>query len=107
MLARPTDEVGHFYWVVCVFTEEALGVFSATSRFVDGTNGIIVGKRGAVVVDCSNYVDEGKAMADFIRERGYATNDIVMTHGHGDHIYGAEPLKSGQVVNIEDRFGLL
>jgi glyoxylase-like metal-dependent hydrolase (beta-lactamase superfamily II) len=46
-------------------------------------------------------------MADFIRERGYATNDIVLTHGHGDHIYGAEPLKSGQVVNIEDRFGLL
>jgi len=60
-------------------------------------NGVIVGRRGAIAVDCSNYVDEGQAMADFIRERGYATNDTVLTHGHGDHIYGAEPLKSGQI----------
>lgn len=80
-----------------MFTEEAPGVFSVASRFVDGLNGVIVGKRGAIAIDCSNYVDEGQAIADFIRERGHKTNDIVLTHGHGDHIYGAEPLNSGQV----------
>jgi cyclase len=80
-----------------VFTEEAPGVFSVASRFVDGMNGVIVGKRGAMAIDCSNYVDEGQAMADFVRERGFETNDIVLTHGHGDHILGAEPLKSGQI----------
>jgi cyclase len=80
-----------------VFTEEAPGVFSVASRFVDGKNGVIVGRGGALAIDCSNYVDEGQAMADFIRERGYESNDIVLTHGHGDHIYGAVPLMSGQI----------
>ena len=80
-----------------MFTEEAPGVFSVASRFVDGKNGVIIGERGALAIDCSNYVDEGQAMADFIREQGYQTNDIVLTHGHGDHIYGAVPLMTGQI----------
>ena len=44
---------------------------------------------------------------EFIERNADDLLGIVLTHGHGDHIYGAEPLKSGQVVNIEDRFGLL
>lgn len=80
-----------------MFTEEAPGVYSVASRFVDGKNGIIIGDRGAIAVDCSNYVDEGQAMADFIREQGHPGNDIVLTHGHGDHIYGAAPLMGGQI----------
>ena len=41
-----------------MFKEEAPGVFSVASRFVDGMNGVIVGQRGAIAIDCSNYVDE-------------------------------------------------
>lgn len=80
-----------------MFTEEAPGIYSVASRFVDGKNGVIIGQRGAIAVDCSNYDDEGQAMADFIRGKGFETNDIVLTHGHGDHIYGAAPLMSGQI----------
>ena len=67
-----------------VFREEAPGVFSVASRFVDGKNGIVVGERGAVAIDCGNYVDEALAMADFIREQGHETNDVVLTHDRGE-----------------------
>jgi len=80
-----------------VFTEEALGIYSVASRFVDGKNGIILGDRGALAIDCSNYVDEGQAMVDFIRDHGYDCQNIALTHGHGDHIYGAEPLMGGDI----------
>jgi cyclase len=80
-----------------MFTEEASGVFSVASRFVDGMNGIVVGERAALAIDCSNYEDEGQAMADFIRDKGFEPNRLVLTHGHGDHIWGGKPLKSGEV----------
>ena len=48
--------------------ELALGVFSVDSRFVDGKNGIVIGKRAALAIDGSNYEDEGAAMASFIRQ---------------------------------------
>lgn len=80
-----------------MFTEEAPGVFSVASRFVDGKNGIVVGDRAALAIDCSNYEDEGQAMADFIVEKGFEPNRLVLTHGHGDHIWGGKPLKTGDV----------
>ncbi|MBT3602803.1 MAG: MBL fold metallo-hydrolase [Candidatus Latescibacteria bacterium] len=80
-----------------MFTEEASGVFGVASRFVDGKNGIVVGERAALAIDCSNYEDEGQAMADFIRDKGFAPDRLVLTHGHGDHIWGGKPLKSGDV----------
>lgn len=80
-----------------MFTELAPGVFSADSRFVDGKNGIVLGDRLALAVDGSNYVDEGEAMAAFIRERGFQPDRLALTHGHGDHILGAGPLAGGDV----------
>jgi len=80
-----------------MFTEEAPGVFSVASRFVDGKNGLVFGSRGALAVDGSNFPDEGQAMADFMRGRGWAPNRLVLTHGHGDHILGAAPLAGGEV----------
>ena len=80
-----------------MFREEAPGVYSVASRFVDGKNGIVVGKRGAIAVDGSNYDDEGQAMADFIREQGFEPDRLMLTHGHGDHILGAGPLAGGDV----------
>jgi cyclase len=80
-----------------VFTEEAPGVFSVDSRFVEGKNGVVVGSRGAAAIDGSNFPDEGEAMADFISSRGHPVDRLVLTHGHGDHILGAGPLAGGEV----------
>lgn len=80
-----------------MFSEEAPNVFSVASRFVDGKNGIVVGDRAALAIDCSNYEDEGQEMANFIREKGFAPDRVVLTHGHGDHIWGGLPLKGGDV----------
>ena len=80
-----------------MFIEEAPGVFSVASRFVDGKNGIVLGERLALAIDGSNYEDEGQAMADFIRGKGIEPNVMVLTHGHGDHIWGGKPLASGVV----------
>lgn len=80
-----------------MFTEEAPGVYSVTSRFVDGKNGVVIGKRAALAIDCSNYQDEGLAMADFIRQQGFSPDRLALTHGHGDHIWGGKPLANGEV----------
>ena len=80
-----------------MFTEEAKGVFSVDSRFVEGKNGVVVGSRGAAAIDGSNFPDEGEAMAEFISSRGYSVDRLVLTHGHGDHILGAGPLAGGEV----------
>ena len=80
-----------------MFNELAPGIFSVDSRFVDGKNGIVIGKRAALAIDGSNYEDEGAAMASFIRERGFEPDRLALTHGHGDHILGAGPLANGEV----------
>ena len=80
-----------------MFREVAAGVFSVNSRFVDGKNGLVFGERGALAVDASNFPDEGQAMADFVRSKEFEPCRLVLTHGHGDHILGAEPLACGEV----------
>ena len=77
--------------------ELAPSVFSVDSRFVDGKNGIVIGKRMALAIDGSNYEDEGVAMASFIRQNGFEPDRLALTHGHGDHILGAGPLAQGEV----------
>lgn len=56
----------------------ALGVFSVDSRFVDGKNGIVIGKRAVLAIDGSNYQDEGAAMASFIRQNGFEPHRLVL-----------------------------
>ncbi len=80
-----------------MFTEEAQGVFSFASRFVDGKNGVVIGSRSAVAIDCSNYVDEAESMAGLIRDSGRDVDRLALTHGHGDHVLGALPLIGGEV----------
>ena len=36
-------------------------------------------------------------MADFIRGKGFEPNRMMLTHGHGDHIWGGKPLAMGEV----------
>src|SRR5262245_24564589 len=78
-------------------TELKPGVYSVATRFVDGTNGIIFGRRGAVAVDVGYYVDEGNATADFIRASGHSPNCAILTHGHSDHVLGGTAFAGGEV----------
>ena len=36
---------------------------------------------------------DGKRLAEYAKEKGYVIEKILLTHGHGDHMYGAEALR--------------
>lgn len=36
---------------------------------------------------------DGTRLAQYAKENGYVIEKILLTHGHGDHIYGAEALR--------------
>lgn len=45
----------------------------------------------AVIVDCGAFRDEErKALADFIADKGLTVRHLLQTHGHFDHIFGAD-----------------
>jgi len=80
-----------------MFVEVAPGVFAVHNRFVEGKCGIVIGENGALAIDACNDPDEGRAMAEFIRDRGWVPNRLVLTHGHGDHMLGAEGFRGSDV----------
>jgi glyoxylase-like metal-dependent hydrolase (beta-lactamase superfamily II) len=80
-----------------MFDEIAPGVFTVEHQVVEGKNGIIFGRRGALAIDSGNYPEEGQAVADFIRARGGTPDRLALTHGHGDHILGGAALAGGEV----------
>lgn len=77
--------------------EIAPGIYSVDHRVVEGKNGVILGRRGALAIDGGTDPEEGEATARFIRERGYLPNRLALTHGHGDHVLGAGALAAGEV----------
>ena len=79
------------------FEEVASGVFSVAHDFVEGKNAVVFGDDGALAIDGGNYVEDGEAMAAFMRERGSETGRLALTHGHGDHVLGAAPVAGGEV----------
>ncbi|MBI3970630.1 MAG: MBL fold metallo-hydrolase [Chloroflexi bacterium] len=64
------------------------GVFTAGQRVAEGKNGIVFGRRRALVIDTGNDAGEGGAMADHIRAHGRQPEWVAFTHGHGDHVLG-------------------
>ncbi|MCZ6677378.1 MAG: MBL fold metallo-hydrolase [Candidatus Poribacteria bacterium] len=80
-----------------MFTEIAPDVYSVAHRFVEGKNGIIIGTRGALAIDTCNYPDEGQAMTDFIRSKGWQPDRLALTHGHGDHILGGAAFADAEI----------
>jgi cyclase len=80
-----------------MFSELAPGVFSVDHRVVEGKNGIILGGRSALAIDSGSEPEEGLAMAEFIRARGYAPNRLALTHGHGDHLLGGAAFADAEV----------
>lgn len=43
---------------------------------------------------------DGNRLAAYAKEKGYVIEKILLTHGHGDHIYGAEALRAATGASI-------
>ena len=56
------------------------------------TSTLIMGSRDAVLVDPPLTVDQAGAVGDWIAASGRELRGIYITHGHGDHWFGAIPL---------------
>ena len=80
-----------------MINEEAPGVYSIPHSAADGKNVIIFGDTSAIAVDVGTYPEEGLEMADFIRDKGYKANRVIITHGHRDHILGGEAFHGSDV----------
>jgi cyclase len=81
-----------------VIAEIAPGIWSADHEAAEGKNGLIFGTRSALAVDCGTHVAEGQTMADFIHARGFAPRHLIYTHGHGDHILGAQAFADAEII---------
>ncbi|GIF45854.1 glyoxylase-like metal-dependent hydrolase (beta-lactamase superfamily II) [Asanoa ferruginea] len=53
---------------------------------------LIHGDRDAVLVDALMTDREGQALADWVESSGKNLTTIYITHGHGDHFFGAAPV---------------
>lgn len=53
---------------------------------------LIAGERDAVLVDALTTLDQGRQLASWIAAKGKDVRRIAVTHGHGDHFFGAGPV---------------
>jgi glyoxylase-like metal-dependent hydrolase (beta-lactamase superfamily II) len=73
------------------------GVFVTDHQIADGKNVVIFGRNGTLAVDSGTYPHEAQIMIDLIRERGREPDQLIYTHGHGDHVMGSGPFKGAHV----------
>lgn len=81
-----------------MIAEVVPGIYSVEHQVAEGKNAIIFSQRGAWAIDTGTYPAEGQAMADFIRQRGYMPNRLLLTHGHGDHVLGSTVFREADVI---------
>jgi glyoxylase-like metal-dependent hydrolase (beta-lactamase superfamily II) len=55
------------------------------------TSTLISGERDAVLVDALLTTVEGKRLASWVQDSGKPLSLVFITHGHGDHFFGAGP----------------
>jgi len=68
----------------------AEGIWVFRSRFAEMLSTLIrLDADHAVLVDPPMFADEAEGIRRFARERGLSVDFLVLTHAHGDHIYGA------------------
>src|SRR5882672_7851064 len=53
---------------------------------------LIYGRRDAVLVDAFLTADQAHALVDWVEASGKNLTTIYVTHGHGDHFFGAGAL---------------
>jgi glyoxylase-like metal-dependent hydrolase (beta-lactamase superfamily II) len=63
-----------------------------TATWPASTATLIAGERDAILVDALMTIDEGHQLVSWIGETGKNLKNIVITHGHGDHFFGAGPV---------------
>jgi glyoxylase-like metal-dependent hydrolase (beta-lactamase superfamily II) len=68
----------------------AQGVWIFKSRFAEMLSTLIGldGKRAALI-DPPMFADEAAEIRGFAAERGLSVDFLILTHAHGDHVYGA------------------
>jgi glyoxylase-like metal-dependent hydrolase (beta-lactamase superfamily II) len=55
------------------------------------TSTLIAGDRDAILVDAFLTKSEGAELVDWVKKSGKSPSLIFITHGHGDHFFGAGP----------------
>jgi len=58
------------------------------------TSTLIAGDQDAILVDALLTTSEGQRLADWVENSGKTPSLIFLTHGHGDHYFGAGPTLS-------------
>ena len=74
------------------------GIFTFVHEPAEGRDVLIVTQRGAIVVDAGNEPADGRQIVEFMSERGLAPAFLILTHGHGDHIFGFPAFGSIDVI---------
>ena len=73
-----------------VFTSPTRPIGSGGGRtFSPITSSLILGRTEAVLVDAQFFRDDVEALGDMIADSGRKLTTIFITHGHGDHYFGA------------------
>jgi glyoxylase-like metal-dependent hydrolase (beta-lactamase superfamily II) len=88
--------------VADVWERLASGVFRRRLPFLDVTVGVVVGEDGVLMIDTGSTLAEGAELRERIAGPGGLTGgrpvtDIVLTHGHFDHVFGTAAFPSGEV----------
>ncbi|MBO0815143.1 MAG: MBL fold metallo-hydrolase [Actinobacteria bacterium] len=65
---------------------------STPATWPASTSTLISGDRDAVLVDALLTTSEGQRLASWVRDTGKRPRLIFVTHGHGDHFFGAQPV---------------
>jgi glyoxylase-like metal-dependent hydrolase (beta-lactamase superfamily II) len=65
---------------------------STPATWPASTSTLISGGRDAVLVDALLTTNEGERLAAWVRHTGKQPRMIFVTHGHGDHFFGAGPV---------------
>src|SRR5882724_7133918 len=55
------------------------------------TSTLIAGDRDAMLVDAFLTKSEGEDLAEWVSRSGKSPSTVFITHGHGDHFFGAGP----------------
>src|SRR5215467_8928290 len=65
---------------------------STPATWPASTSTLISGDHDAVLVDALLTTSEGERLAAWVRDAGKRPRAIFITHGHGDHFFGARPV---------------
>jgi glyoxylase-like metal-dependent hydrolase (beta-lactamase superfamily II) len=63
-----------------------------TATWPASTATLIAGAHDAILVDALMTIEEGRQLVSWITDTGKNLTNIVVTHGHGDHFFGAGPV---------------